>query len=443
MSKTFTPHECKQFLNNPTINPKTNRPIKKNGPTYKKINAQCGKEDKKIKKVVKKIKKVVKKIKKVDTKNKKIAKESLMKGKCDLWKTNKTVNPLTNRKIKDTGAVYKQFAKLCKDDVRLNQDLKRIRTSIRRVTSSYKDSSPDLIIRARTRRYIDTDTQLLGGTKLTELIMIMYLLKKHKEDINLFLRKDFKKLFKQINTNQLTLKDIRTLDYTILFEIESNGGKGRTPNLHFPLKDKGMTEYFGNIKKDPDIRFTFFLVSLYSAGRIEGGREVESAWGHANFIVYDKLDNTAYRFEPNGGSVDFYDSESVDASFAQKFNKYGVRYQSMNQFCPYIIRNRKEYNVGPQTMEDVREILDQDPGGFCAYWSIYFIDFIMSNYKKDKYKNTRIDEFLALMMTGIGKKFRSYKQFIRTFAVYINDAAINIGESKDIDAYIDKMINEI
>jgi hypothetical protein len=83
---------CKKFKENSSRNPKTNRKIKINGPTYKKLNKQC---------------------------------EKILKGEvvvedrrdtnyyCDKWKKNPGINPKTNRKIKIKGPTYKKLKKEC------------------------------------------------------------------------------------------------------------------------------------------------------------------------------------------------------------------------------------------------------------------------------------------------------------------------------------------
>ena len=89
----YSKKECKEWRKNKNKNPKTNRKIKTNGPTYKKIEKDCDKK-KKVKKVKKK---------------------SLLytKEECNQWNNNKNKNPKTNRKIKVNGPTYKKIEKQC------------------------------------------------------------------------------------------------------------------------------------------------------------------------------------------------------------------------------------------------------------------------------------------------------------------------------------------
>ncbi len=496
---------CNQFLNNDTRNPKTNRKIKKNGPTYKKLMKECsniikvekkkkqkkprvvlalpglkklrkpvvaplppglrkspltpkqpskpappglkkivkktGRKQKKPRKIVKSIPKVIKPVMRVQR-----IRRTEPDPVCDIWLRFKDKNPKTGRKIKVNGPTYKKFVKQCITNKEIRKNLTLIDSSVRKIVTDYGKKSVNLIVKKRTRGIRDQNVRLISGTKLTELIMILYLLRKHKKGINMLLRKDFKKLFKKINTNKMNLKDIRSLDYLTIVNIDPKTDK--PTDVFFPYTNKGMDMYFwaSNNPKDKQSknRFTFLLMSIQSKG-IKGsdGKYIKNKepWGHFNFMVYDKNENTIYRFEPNGGSVNFYDSPALDKMLTERFKKWGdIQYKSMNNFCPIIPGKRG--TRGPQALEDRTEIQLTDPGGFCAYWSIFFIDFILTNYKKKAFKNYTIEDYLKSMIADIGSKFGTYKQFIRTFAIFINNAAKNI-HNKDIDKYIDGMIDQI
>jgi len=458
---------CYKFTKDETRNPKTNRKIKKNGPTYKKLWKQCekavkieqkrrkekkereekkGRRKKTPKKFIKKDvrKNIKKKIKQLPAAPKSYIQRVEKRSDCNDWKKNPLKNPKTNRKIKLNGPTYKKFQKMCKGDSKVKESMKLIKTSVRKITNVYKEWSPDLIIKKATKRVKDKNIKLESGTKLTETIMILYLLKKHKGTFNMLLREDFIKLFSKLNTNQLTTKDFRSLDYLTMVEVDNKTNK--PIRIDFPYTDEGMDQYFwdANNPKHPNSknRFTFLLMSLFSKPIMSTkiNKVLKEAWGHMNFMVYDKKENKVYRFEPNGGVVNFYDSPTLDKMLAKKFEKWGVKYQTMNDFC---FMGPKGKTLGPQALEERTEEQKTDPGGFCAYWSIFFIDFIMTNHKREVFKDDTIQDYLDEMINDIHNKFVSYKSFIRTFAVFINNASRNIGKNKDIDAYIDKMIKQI
>ena len=81
---------CKQWKKNKNINPLTGRAIKKNGPTYKKIEKMC-------------------------------KKYMSRKEKCRKWKRHKSKNPTTGRKIKKQGPTYKKYEKECLSKKNINR----------------------------------------------------------------------------------------------------------------------------------------------------------------------------------------------------------------------------------------------------------------------------------------------------------------------------------
>ena len=476
---------CDKFIDNQTRNPKTGRKIKMNGPTHKKLMKECnkaiaiekerrskpGRKQKSPKKVVLKPKKgrkqtapkkfvpkpkrkIVRKPKKASTGLKlNVPKEMLDKIKkasdCMAWNKNPLKNPKTNRKIKMNGPTYKKLAKMCKKDVKVQKSVKLIDTSIRKIVDTYRKQSPDLIIKRGTKRVKDDKVRMQGGVKLTEMMMILYLLRKHKRSINMLLRKDFKELFSKINTNKLSINTLRSLDYLTIVQVDPYSNN--PTKIIFPYTDSGMDQYFWTLNnpetKESKNRFTFFLMSIQSdAIKDDWGHPDKAGWGHFNFMVYDQEENTVYRFEPNGGVVNFYNSPALDIMLAKKFKSWGgIDYKTMNDFCPapgFRVK-RADKTRGPQALEDRKETQLSDPGGFCAYWSIFFIDFIMTNHKRPGFEKKTIPEHLNNMINDISKKFGSYKEFIRTFAVFINTAARNIGQNKDIDKYIDGIIKDI
>jgi hypothetical protein len=71
-----------------------------NGTTYKNLNKRC--KDVPVNKQIK-----------LTTTNKKQSSDKNQDELCDKWLKRKTINPLTNRKIKKNGPIYKQYDKKC------------------------------------------------------------------------------------------------------------------------------------------------------------------------------------------------------------------------------------------------------------------------------------------------------------------------------------------
>ena len=115
--------DCDKWRANPSINPLTNRTISVEGTVYKKLENECKQYTKtsqsksyvmnasiknaSINKSVKNASiKPIKQVKPIKSTN-----ES--KKHCDAWRNDKTINPLTNRKISLHGTVYKKLEKEC------------------------------------------------------------------------------------------------------------------------------------------------------------------------------------------------------------------------------------------------------------------------------------------------------------------------------------------
>lgn len=374
---------------------------------------------------------------------------------CKKFIIDDSINPFTGRKIKRDGPTYKKILRDCenyqqmhkvlkktRNDKAVKNSLKRIDTSIRRVITGYSKNSPDLIIKRRTRR-VKKD-QLEAGSHLIELLMILYLMRKHKKNINFLVDNNFEKIIKKINTNKMIPgNELKYKNFSIFVSIHNKDKNEEVVYSAMPYEGKDIRKFFKNAKKSK-ARFTImFLTIKYTDFDKNINKKTEEfkpkTWAHANAIIYDKKTNTAYRFEPNGQPA-LLDNEKLDKHLEKIFNNYDMKYENIVKFCPLVGKSK----MGPQMMEQFTgDSIEFDPVGFCSYWSSYFIDFVLTNSAKPQYKNTTIGEFLDIMMKNITKKFGDYNQFIRTFGVFFNEIALNIGTGRDIGKVIDNVIKDM
>ncbi len=105
----------KKYPTNP-FNPITNLKIKVDGPKYKELNKLC--ENVPINS-------------KIKFKNKKKEEPEINISLCSQWKLNKNKNPKTNRNITKTGKIYKQYEKICRDDLSTSDKQKKSDTNIK------------------------------------------------------------------------------------------------------------------------------------------------------------------------------------------------------------------------------------------------------------------------------------------------------------------------
>lgn len=119
--------------------------------------------------------------------------------------------------------------------------------------------------------------------------------------------------------------------------------------------------------------------------------------GHANMLIYDKVENTLERFEPHGQiSLDVFNPYLLDKSLPVMFEKRvigkPVRYISPQAFCPV---------KGPQVLEEIeREKLGIQFAvgkGLCSVWSFIYANLRLTYPDKTSseimdYINAKVDK---------------------------------------------------
>lgn len=126
---------CLEWHRNPDVNPITNRKIKRNGPTYQKLEKDCGSISKSIKP-------------KPQPQPKPQTPPLSEDEECDEWKANPNINPKTGREIYSHGKIFKKYMKNCGDveDVKKPKSLswftKRLDKGIR-INNSLRTISSD------------------------------------------------------------------------------------------------------------------------------------------------------------------------------------------------------------------------------------------------------------------------------------------------------------
>ena len=134
-----------------------------------------------------------------------------------------------------------------------------------------------------------------------------------------------------------------------------------------------------NSFKNPTDFFTFFGSKAFDDDSLDYG------WFHANMIIINSKLRTAEHFEPHGAIL--YDVRGMEDILKEKFLRtFGITYYRMLDICPHIIK-------GPQLL------MLNDPG-FCASWSIWFLDMRLLNLDVDR----------TLLYKGLMNKLSSLSQ---------------------------------
>jgi ankyrin repeat protein len=151
------------------------------------------------------------------------------------------------------------------------------------------------------------------------------------------------------------------------------------------------------------------------------GIELKSG-SHSNYLIYDKTTNEIERFEPHGGTTPIgfnYNSHLLDESLIKYF-------KTINNNIKYIRPEDYIPKIGFQIMDSYETNNKRigDPGGFCALWSIWYVDQRLTYQELDR--KTLINElFKHISISGI-----SYKNMIRNYA-------------RDILIQRDQLLNQI
>lgn len=200
-------------------------------------------------------------------------------------------------------------------------------------------------------------------------------------------------------------------------------------------------------------RFIFIFLTL-STG-------VHADWrGHQNVLIYDVEKKELERFEPHGGGssiltwcedIEQYKTnqlvlqlhnepcteDSIDNAIVKHLKPiigFETYYPPIS-FCP---------KIGFQSKTSL-EKQGVDPGGFCFYWSIYYIDLRLS------FPNKTRTQVIEDAMESIEDMFdvhewEDFGSFIRSYAIFI-DMLVKIVDARNLEgealtAFINELIEE-
>jgi hypothetical protein len=378
-------NHCMKWIMKKSINPITGRKIKIGGPTYQKIEKECIKQDIKY--------------------NISQKKES---EKCRKWGENKSINPTTGRKIKIGGPTYKKIEKECNSVLNKTEMVKMIKNldpsiEVSKEKVSLKKSL-DYIMSHKVKKIKNIEK-----LQINELLGIYYLIKKHGDNFNVVLKdrviNDIKNYKGETFNRSRYMLAIKYL------------GKNNASFYNFAGED-----FIKNLKNTKH-RYSFIPLYLHLLHKKERS-------AHANVLIYDNVFKHIHRFEPHGMSTGSYHIDTIDNLLKDYFKNFGYEYKGTQFNC---LR-------GPQTRESGIDKITQDPGGFCSFWSLIFIDFLITNEKKgkiDRYHS--LGRVLMNFTNGIQKNFGSYKQYIRAYATFLNNIIIKLyaNDFKKVDEIFD------
>lgn len=139
-------------------------------------------------------------------------------------------------------------------------------------------------------------------------------------------------------------------------------------------------------------RFSFYSVSI---------KFFNKKYGHVNLLIYDRMNETVYRFEPNGCGY----LPEINTYLKKYFKERNVNYVSLDD--TYLYNNN-----GPQEISDYYE--NNKTEGRCLYWSYCILEIIIENYKNKCFIGVNIETFMILFFKALEENF-TYNDYINNF----------------------------
>lgn len=131
---------------------------------------------------------------------------------------------------------------------------------------------------------------------------------------------------------------------------------------------------------------------------------------HMNLMIIDKLTKSIYIFDPEGysnieiSSLDLYDKILCELNIPRSIFAWSI-YPS-SSFCPNISFQQFE---SPLTEKDELTL-----SGHCEFWTFWLIEMRLKN------RHLENEELVKLSLNEISKNTSSFKQFIKSYAKYID-----------------------
>src|SRR3989338_6540656 len=248
--------------------------------------------------------------------------------------------------------------------------------------TSFPITKPTICVNLSEGSNIDFCT--FTGSILDILIGLIYLLKTHKNACSLISKNDIHYSDHNCNNN-LAKNKCNFFNFEIIWSnYNLTMGKNLKANFEECLKKKKR----------------FVIIPL--------GIEMNEG-NHAGYLIYDAKTKELERFETYGGGISlygtFYNPELLDSLLESKFKE-------INKTIKYI----KPYQYLPKIGFQILDIMERkkkkivDPIGFCALWSIWYVDMRLT------YNEIPRNKLVDILITFIKHENISFKNMIRNYA---------------------------
>ena len=159
---------------------------------------------------------------------------------------------------------------------------------------------------------------------------------------------------------------------------------------------------------------------------------------HANILLYNKTMNTIERFEPYGKDWPpgyNYNPLKLDHNLENLFRNLLVNINNDIDF-KYYSPSLYEQRIGLQTIDINEQEISKnigDPGGFCAAWSLWYVEMRILN------ENISIHELIPKLINNIRTKRIYFRTIIRSYTKNITEIRDNLLNKINLD--INKWFN--
>lgn len=223
-------------------------------------------------------------------------------------------------------------------------------------------------------KYPDVESTIFSGNIKNELLSMIYILRKYKNTCGYIPQYD--------KTTKLS-----HAVHSIVWNCERE-------LLLFP------PSYFEQLKSCKS-RFFYCICTLLTCDGMDQ---------HANCVVYDSVNKSLERFDPQGITNIKYKTEALDVFFFKTMKAYKIKYINQELVCPKFGLQYEQYK---QCSSGESKVLSTDPGGFCSAWTIFYID--------SKLKNPNIDSKMLVerLIHDLKENLFDMTSYIRNYSAYI------------------------
>lgn len=264
--------------------------------------------------------------------------------------------------------------------------------------------------------YAHSEMCKFTGITLDILMGLLYLLKKHKSTCST--------ISKQFIENR------RLCDYYKSIGIITNT---RCEFLNFEIiwiyqKLYLSDEFIDNFKKCKNNQKKRFVI-------VPIGIELKNG-SHSNYLIYDKKLNEIERFEPYGKSLPYlfdYKPNILD-------NVLQIKINAIDPSIKYITPNDYLDKISFQYIESIEHKKTKigDPEGFCALWSIWYVDMRIT------YEDIPRKKLVKKLIKSLKLNGMSFRDMIRNYSKDIETIRDDILEKSNltINNWINDQYNE-